>query len=214
MAYKYATQTTEKMAKAVILSQAVSTKQSIEVASFIRGRSTKQALELLSQVAQTQRAVPYKRFTNGAGHKPGIGPGKFPLKTIGVFEKAVKLAIANATDKSMDVDSLKIASVVVNRGPNTPRYGRIRGRTAKVTHIEIVVEEVEATQKKRPKKQQKEVTQTKVKVESKSQEPSSKSKEIQKTQSKSETVVKADEKPAEVKAESTSQKPEVEEKKQ
>ncbi len=171
MTYKYATQDLNvRTAKAVLLLQNVSSKQSIEVASFIRGRSTKYALAVLASVAKKEMVVPYKRFTNGAGHKKGsLGPGKFPLKTIAVFEKAVKLAIANAADKALNTDSLKISSIVVNRGPKTPRYGRNRGRTAKVTHIEIVVMEVEEEQKssKKPVTVQKE-PRVKPKVESES----------------------------------------------
>ncbi|MFT4312793.1 MAG: 50S ribosomal protein L22 [Candidatus Woesearchaeota archaeon] len=168
MVYNYATQNmTERMAKAVLVSQSISTKQSIEIASYIRGMTTTRALAALADAKDEKRAIPFKRFTNGVGHKPGMGPGRFPKNAISVFEKALKLAIANAADFALDTDSLRIYSAIAQRGSKTPRYGRVRGRTAKVTHIEIVVEE----------------------FEQKSKQKSTKSKSSEKTESKaSETV--------------------------
>jgi ribosomal protein uL22 len=192
MAYKYATQQiTSKMAKAVLLSQTVSTKQACEVAKFVKGKSTKKALADLENVLAKKVAVPYTQFNGDVGHKKGvgIGAGRYPEKTSTAFVKLIKLAQSNAADLSLDAEKLVIKSVVVQRGSRTPRYGRIRGRTAKVSHIEMVVEE----------KESKPVVK-KTKVAKKVATPKAEAKVEKKVEAKTET------KPAEKKVEVTGEK--------
>lgn len=150
--YRYATQEKES-ARAVALEQHVSTKQAIEIANWIRGRSLTQARSMLQDVVAMRRAVPYRRFNHDVGHRagPGITSGRFPHKTAGVFLKLLKELQANAGVKGMDEESLKIDSVVVNRASGSMHHGRQRGRQFKNTHIEmVVVEQVEQSSKKSP----------------------------------------------------------------
>ena len=59
----------------------ISTKQSVEIASFIRNRKISQAKSLLSEVINKKRAVPFKRYNRDTGHKPGkIASGRYPEK--------------------------------------------------------------------------------------------------------------------------------------
>jgi large subunit ribosomal protein L22 len=140
--YKYATQNmTDKMAKAVKTSVAISTKQSVEIAKWLKGRTPAAALKLLSNVVEQKQAVPFTRFNWNMGHKPGIGPGRFPKKAAAEFISLVKLAVANATDKGLDTDSLVIFNIVAQKGGKQYKPNRIRGQKAKRTHIELVVEE-------------------------------------------------------------------------
>ena len=147
MAYKYATeQITSKMAKAVLMSQSISTKQGCEVANFLKRKTTQKALADLDLVLAKKIAVPYTKFNGDVGHKRGVGmaAGRYPEKTALAFIKAIKLVQANAIDLSLNADKLVIKSIVVQRASKTPRYGRIRGQIAKLSHIEIVVEEKES----------------------------------------------------------------------
>jgi len=148
MTYKYATQNmTEKMAKAVRTSLAVSTKQSVEISKFIKGRTPANAIALLESVLTQKTAVPYTRFNWDIGHKKGIGPGRYPQKASTEFISLIKLAVANATDIGLNVNKLRIFNVVSQKGAKKYRHGRHRGQKAKHTHLEIVLVEAEPVAK-------------------------------------------------------------------
>ena len=132
----------ENIAKAYGRSLGISTKTSVEIANFLRGKSTKKAKQILERVLQKIQAVPFRRFTNGAGHKTGIGPGKYPQKASEEFLKLIKQAEANAQAQGLSED-LEIVHLCAHRASGQMRQGRQR-RQFKRTHLEIVVSEVEA----------------------------------------------------------------------
>lgn len=132
---------TDKMARAVGTSLPISTKQSVELAAYLKGRYTTDALAFLESVKEYKSAVPFKRFNWNMGHKPGIGPGRYPQKTAEAFTKLIKQVIANAVNKSLDEKNLKIFSFVAQKGSKTYKYSRVRGLKTKITHVEIVVVE-------------------------------------------------------------------------
>ncbi|HLP79523.1 MAG TPA: 50S ribosomal protein L22 [Acidobacteriota bacterium] len=142
MAYQYATQNmTDKMARASRTGLAISTKQSIEIANRIRGKQTTVAQKYLEEVISMDRPVKLTRFNWNAGHKPGIGPGRYPVTAAAEFLRLLKLTIANAAHKSLDTSRLRIFNVVAQRGPKSYKPSRTRGLKSKVTHLEIVLEE-------------------------------------------------------------------------
>ncbi len=141
MSYTFAYQgPTENVARAVSTNVQISTKAAIMVAQFVKHKSVSRALRDLQEVVDKQTAVPYTRFTNGAGHKTKIGPGKYPLKTAKAFIALIKSAQANAQDKGLG-EELVIVSCLAQRAAKSMRYGRMRGRQSKSTHIEIIVGE-------------------------------------------------------------------------
>lgn len=145
MGYKYAYQGNQQTtARAAGTDIPVSTKSTIMVANFVRGKSVERAQRDLGEVLKKKMAVPFTRFTDGAGHKPGIGPGKYPIKATTHMLSVINSAAANARDKGFG-DDLTIVSVTVHQAARQMRYGRLRGRQRKGTHIEVVV--AEATQK-------------------------------------------------------------------
>ena len=185
---------TDKMAKAVRTSLAVSTKQSVEIGKFIKGRTPENAIAVLEGVLTKKTAVPYTRFNWDIGHKKGIGPGRYPQKASSEFISLVKLAVANATDIGLDVTKLRIFSVVAQKGAKKYRHGRHRGQKAKHTHLEIVLVEAEPkakpAKKAAPKKAAKPVeAKTEPKVEVKSTTPSAPKTEAPKVDEKTEAKV-------------------------
>ena len=72
----------ENMARALFRDLDISTKVSIETANFLRGKSTEEAKKILNRVTKKKQAIPFKRFTDGVGHRAGAGlaSGRFPLK--------------------------------------------------------------------------------------------------------------------------------------
>jgi len=137
----YTTNFDEKtMAKAQAISLPISLKQSVEVCKFIRNRKYNQAVRMLEDVQSMKIAVPYSRFNRGGtGHRKGMGPGRYPIKTCGYILRLLKSVHANANQKGLDTSNLIIKAVLAKQGPKVLKYGRKRGRTAKRTHIEIIV---------------------------------------------------------------------------
>jgi len=109
--YKYGFQTSEEgFAKAVLKDAGISTKQAIEICSKIRNKTVSFAKKYLGEVITKKRAVRYTRFTDGAGHKTGIGPGKYPIKASETILKIVSSAESNATNIGLG-SNLKIVHI-------------------------------------------------------------------------------------------------------
>ncbi len=150
---KYAFEANEKAARAYGRSLPISMKKSIEICNFIRGKSLLKARTLLQRVVDKKEAVPYKRFERGGtGHKKGIGPGRYPGKTAIAFIKLLRSAEANAQQKGMEASQLYIHTIAAQKAANSWHYGRKRRRKMKLTHIQIAVREMEATEKPRKQK--------------------------------------------------------------
>ena len=157
-------ETNEKIAKAYGSSLPMSTKVSVEICKFLRGKNVNNAIATLKRVLELKEAVPYTRFNNDIGHKPGIGPGRYPQKASTHFLVLLESVKANALAKNLDTNNLKIIFLVANKASRPWRAGRQRRRKAKKTHVEIKVEEIIPENK--TKKTIKSPTQTK-KVEEK-----------------------------------------------
>ena len=135
---RYSTKFDEKDARVQAFSLPISLKQSAEICRAIRNKRYDRALKILEGTIEMKEAIPYLRFNRGVGHRTKIGPGRFPVKASTHILELLKSVKANARQKGLDADSLKIKAAIAKQGPKTPRYGRHRGRTAKRTHIEIV----------------------------------------------------------------------------
>ena len=167
--------TKENCAKAYGSGLPISTKQSIEICSYIRGKNLDKAIKMLIRVQEKKDAVPYTRFNNDIGHKPGIGPGRYPEKSTKHFIDLLESVKSNAQVKGLNTDNLEIIHIVANKASRPWRYGRHRRRKAKRTHVELIVEEKEnkkAVAKEKVKDNKKEV------VEKPTKEVKSESNEI------------------------------------
>jgi len=131
----------ENSAKVNGISLPISTKQAIEICSFIRGMNPDYAKKLLEEVVQKNVAVPYRRFNKGVGHKTKIGPGRYPVNAAKEFIKLIDSASANAQFKGLNTSSLIISRACANKAGNFWHFGRKRRRKMKRTHVEIFVEE-------------------------------------------------------------------------
>lgn len=148
--YKYAfNKYAENMARAVGRDLPISTKQAIEVCSSLKGMELGKAQAKLERVIDYKQAIPYKRFTGGAGHKPGIGPGKYPIKACSHILKILRSAESNSQNKGLG--AVAITHIAAQQGGKRWHYGRKRRIRMKRTHIEIVVEEIKQEQKKQAK---------------------------------------------------------------
>ena len=148
MGYQYAFKTEEAHAKALGTSLSVSTKHSIEIASFIRGKKVERAKQILQATIEMKRPIPFKRFNGDVGHRRGkMMAGRYPIKASKEILALVKSAESNAQSKGLSTPDLIVKHICAQKGSNVGRFGRQRGRKAKRTHIEIIL-----TEKKTPKK--------------------------------------------------------------
>ncbi len=132
----------DNSARAVGNDLSISTKKAIEICSFIRGKSVEKAKILLKQAIEMKQPIPFKRFTDGAGHKKGnMAGGKYPIKACTAILKLLESAEANASYKGLSTDNLIITHIKADKASTPLHYGRQRGRSMKRTHVEISVEE-------------------------------------------------------------------------
>ncbi|MFP4112684.1 MAG: 50S ribosomal protein L22, partial [Candidatus Woesearchaeota archaeon] len=138
----------EKMARSIAKNLGISTKKTIEVCSFIRGKKIRSARNFLNRVLKMEDAVPYKRFNQELAHNQR-GPSGYPIKVVKEVLKLIGDAEANAKAKGLNPENLKILHISANRGSHAMHYGRQRRRMMKRTHLEIVLQEIAAPASKK-----------------------------------------------------------------
>ena len=144
----------ETMAKAIGRSLPISTRHSVEICSFIRGKNLQKMKSYLESVIEKEKAIPFKRYNKGVGHKPGMGPGRYPIKAASDILMLLKSAESNAQSKGIGTANLIIAHARADKAGTNWHYGRKRARKMKRSHVEIILKESVPTkvEKKEDKK--------------------------------------------------------------
>ncbi|MBI2141215.1 50S ribosomal protein L22 [Candidatus Woesearchaeota archaeon] len=142
---KYATAYDEKkMARALGVALPISMKKTVELCSFIRGKELPKAVSLLEGALAERIAIPFRRYAKGGtGHKPGMGPGRYPKKACLEVIKLLRQAQANAKNKGLDTTNLVVSSILAKKAAQAWHFGRQRGRRMKRCHVEVTVIESE-----------------------------------------------------------------------
>ncbi len=163
----------------------ISTKQSIEICNFIRGKNLEKARGLLREVIKHKIAIPYKRFSGDVGHKKGkIAAGRYPENACKAILELLGGVEANAQFKGLNTSNLVISYICPNKASRPWHYGRQRRRKMKRTHIDIIVKETaETKEKKKGAKRQevKKVEEKKIVEKTKPEVKTEKKVEIKKT---------------------------------
>ena len=139
----------DKTAKASGRELKVSHKAAREVAKAIKGMDLAKAKEYLREVIAKRKPIPYTRYTKKLGHKGGMQKhcvGRYPIKTAQAVLRVLQAAQANAENKGLDVDRLRIMHSAAYQGMKLKRYTpRAHGRASPkyniLSHVEIVLEE-------------------------------------------------------------------------
>ncbi|MEJ5327767.1 MAG: 50S ribosomal protein L22 [Candidatus Bathyarchaeia archaeon] len=139
----------EKTAKASGRELRVSHKASREVCRTIKGMMLANAKAYLKAVVAKKKAVPFKRYKKKLGHRAGLTKayaGRYPVKAAEQILRVIESAEANAENKGLDVDRLRILHAAAYPGVKIKRYmprahGRASPKYETTTHIEIVLEE-------------------------------------------------------------------------
>jgi len=124
--------------------------------------SLKKAKKYLNDVLVHQRGIPFRRFNGGVGRSPQGNEFKWtqvrwPRKSVKLILGLLQNAEANAEIKNLDIDSLHVSHVQVNRAPKMRRrtyraHGRINPYMSSPCHVELILTEKEAPIKKSKEK--------------------------------------------------------------
>jgi large subunit ribosomal protein L22 len=128
----------------------ISPKAAREICNAIRYKQLDQARQLLEDVVKKRRAIPYKRYNKKVSHKAGIqgwDAGRYPVKAAAEILKILNSLEANAIDREMEAERLKIVHAAAQRGRQMKRYiPRAFGRSSPsfntLCHVELAVMEM------------------------------------------------------------------------
>jgi len=129
----------------------ISPKAAREICHYIKGMRLEKAKEVLQEVAELKRPVPYFRHRKKVAHRKGVegfDAGRFPVKAANAILKILDSVEANAEFKGLYTDRLKIVHVAAQRGRVIRNYiprafGRSSPHNQQLTHIEVAVEEIQ-----------------------------------------------------------------------
>jgi large subunit ribosomal protein L22 len=139
----------EKTAKASGRELKVSHKAAREVCKAVKGMDLSKSKEYLKDVIAKKKPIPYTRYTKKLGHKGGMQKhfaGRYPKSAAERILRVIEAAEANAENKGLDVDRLRIIHAVAYPGIKLKRYtprahGRASPKYETTAHVEIVLEE-------------------------------------------------------------------------
>jgi large subunit ribosomal protein L22 len=113
--------------------------------------SLDKARQFLFNVVTKKNSVPYRRYKKKVPHKTGIVgwyAGRYPVKAATEVLKIIDNLEANADDKGLNFEKLKIIHAATHKARKIKGYiprafGRSSPRHNQLTHIELVIKEME-----------------------------------------------------------------------
>jgi len=153
--YTYISKTPEKAVKVCGKDLDVSFKASVNVVKALKGMKIENAMKYLDNVIIFKDFIPYVKFCKGAGHRSAIGgkggPGRYPIKICKEVLKLLRSAERNAEHKpGINTKDLIISHIQALQGVKRKKAkptGRRATWATRVTHIQIVLEEMKEIQK-------------------------------------------------------------------
>merc|ERR1711988_147381 len=133
-------------------------KNTHEVAAAIKNMTLKKAKKYLSDVIDHKQAIPFRHYCGGVGRAAqakmtGSTQCRWPKKSCEFMIDLLRNAESNAEVKGLDVDSLEITHVQVNKAQKQRRrtyraHGRINPYMSSPCHVELILSEIEKGVKK------------------------------------------------------------------
>jgi len=149
MEFKYSQKPKDesKLAKGMGIGLNMSFKHSVTVCERIRNMELSKAINLLESVISRERAIPFKRFRRGVGHRRGDGKetiAKYPKKASSEILKVLRNVEANADYKGLDTEKLKLTHIEAHKGARRRRIkpkGRWKLWRTELVHIQAIARE-------------------------------------------------------------------------
>ncbi|HOD89725.1 MAG TPA: 50S ribosomal protein L22 [archaeon] len=141
----------KKTAKASRRNARVSTKMAIEFSNYFKNKKLNSALIILDDIIAKKDFLPLVKYRKKVAHrkgqaKRGVPSGRYPVKTAKEIKQLLLNARANAEEKNLDIERLKILHMYANKGVTRSKLqplGRIGGKTreSKSTNLEVILVE-------------------------------------------------------------------------
>lgn len=123
-------------------------KNAINVCRAIQGLPVRRAEKLLEEVIALERPIRMVRRNRKIAAKPGIGKGRYPVKSADRTLKVLRNAINNAEYQGLDPDRMVIVHAQAYKGRTLkgfmPRaHGRATKKNEETANVEIFLQERE-----------------------------------------------------------------------
>lgn len=123
-------------------------KNAINIAHAIRGMKVRAAEKFLESVIAIKTPVKMVRRNRKIAAKPGIGKGRYPVKSAERTLRVLRNAINNAEYQGLDPDDMVIVHAQAYKGRSLkafmPRaHGRATKKNEETTNLEIFIQERE-----------------------------------------------------------------------
>ena len=152
MTYKYCFDKYDKniMCRTFAENSKISTKKSVEVLKRLKGKKIKTAISYIENVMNKKVAMPYTKYFQEMGHKPGkgISVGGYPVKVCEEVLRLLNNLLASVKEKNLEVDDVKILIASARQGNKRYHPGRYQGRKFKATNLEIICHQISGDKKK------------------------------------------------------------------
>lgn len=140
----------EIMVKASGRDLKISPKAAREICGAICTMNFEGARRFLQDVMDKKRPVPYRRYKKKVSHKTGLMgwyAGRYPVKAAFEIMKILNGLEANAEDKGLYVENMKIIHAAAQRARIIKRYmPRAFGRSSpdfnQLCHVELIAKEI------------------------------------------------------------------------
>jgi ribosomal protein uL22 len=167
--YKYSIELNEENSAAQALDLNASYKDLANICRAVKGKNTAAAKKILEKAISGERAIPYKKFSKGCGHRSELGgrKGRYPKKECRIMLELIKAAEANAEHKGLNKDALLVQHAAAFKqnvfprhrrffaGGNILGYGKMAFRSDLVTaRVELVLREIEKKKSKEEKRKE------------------------------------------------------------
>src|SRR3989344_1785498 len=106
----------------------ISAKTSVVVCQYLRGKPVERVKRILNNVINMKEPIPFTKNNKSISHRPGMGPGRYPVNTAFHILALVESAEKNAQHKGLDTKSLYIQHIKADDAGTNWHYGRLRRR--------------------------------------------------------------------------------------
>jgi len=124
--YHYSVQVEGRTARAQAHDLEASYKDLSQVCRAIRGKPVEEARRVLGECVSLKKAIPYRKFSKGCGHRSELmgGKGRYPRKEAKIVLGLVSDAVANARYRGLDEKKLFVAHAASFKQNAFRRYRR------------------------------------------------------------------------------------------
>lgn len=138
----------EDIARAIGKEMMISPRKSVEVCRAIRGMNVEDAKELLEDVIEKKRIIPYRRYRRTIAPKKGGVAGGYPVRVAKAILRVLEDAQSNAEMNELDPEAMRIEVISAHLGRKTEGFKpRARGRSTQwnkeTVNIEVILKSEE-----------------------------------------------------------------------